>query len=199
MTIALGKKSTSLLIIDMQNDFVLPGAPQCVAGAMAVIPNIRKVLAWFRRNSLPVFHVVREYRADGSDIEITRLADFLKKEKYCIPGTKGCEIVDELKPTEGEYRIVKPRFSAFMNTELDFMLRRLGVTHIVVCGIQYPNCIRATIFDGVSYGYDVTLVTDATGAQTEEVARANIYDIANIGVRCMSTEEFLKVTRAESG
>ena len=185
------EKRTALTIIDMQNDFVLPGAPMCVAGGEAVVPNIRRVLERFRERALPVFHVVREYRADGNDVEITRLEGFRAGGGYCVPGTKGCEIVDELKPIEGEYRIVKKRFSAFMNTELDLMLRRLGVGRIVVCGVQVPNCIRATIFDGVSFGYEVTLVTDAAAAQTEEVARANIYDIANIGVACVTAEEFL--------
>jgi len=54
--------------------------------------------------------------------------------------------------------------------------------------VQYPNCIRATVFDGVALGYDVTLVTDATAAQTEEIAQANIVDIRNIGVECISTK-----------
>ncbi|NLX17830.1 MAG: cysteine hydrolase [Desulfobulbus sp.] len=188
------KTKTALVIIDMQKDFVLPGAPMCVAGGMDALVNIKRVLQYFREESLPVFHVIREYRADGSDIEITRLQGFLTKESYCVPGTEGCEIVQGLEPLENEYKIVKNRFSAFMNTELDFMLRRLGIQTIVVCGVQYPNCIRTTIFDGVALGYQVILITDAAGAQTEEIARANIYDIANIGVECVSTDEFLHNT-----
>ena len=188
-------KKTALIIIDMQNDFALPGAPMSVAGAMAIVPNLKKILNHFRGLSLPIFHVVREYRVDGSDIEITRRHGFLNHQSYCVPGTKGCNIVDELTPIEGEYRIVKNRFSGFMNTELDFMLRGLDVNTIVVCGIQYPNCIRATIYDGVSLGYHVTLITDATGAQTQEVARANIYDISNIGVNCITTDQFLNSKR----
>jgi len=185
-------KNTALIIVDMQNDYVLPDAPQCIDGAMAIIPNLKKVLDFFRESKRPVFHVYREYRADGSDIEATRLDDFLTGEKYCVPNTHGCEIIDELTPIEGEFRIVKNRFSGFMNTELDFILRRLKVTNIVVCGIQYPNFIRATIFDGVALGYNVTVVTDATGAQTDEIAKANILDIGNIGVKCISTTQFIK-------
>jgi nicotinamidase-related amidase len=182
-----------LMIIDMQNDFVLPGAPACVAGAYATIPCIRKMLDVFRANRLPVFHVVREYRADGSDIEITRLPGFLSNKRYIVPGTEGCEIVKDLSPIEGEYRVVKNRFSGFMNTELDFMLRRVGATHLVVCGTQYPNCIRATIFDAISYGYPVINITDATSAQTRQIAEANITDLKNIGVECISSDEFLKL------
>jgi nicotinamidase-related amidase len=183
----------ALIIIDMQNDFVLPGAPACVAGAYATIPRIRKMLDFFRAKVLPVFHVVREYRADGSDIEITRLPGFLHNKRYIVPGTEGCEIVESLTPIQGEYRVIKNRFSGFMNTELDFMLRRVGATHLVVCGTQYPNCIRATIFDAISYGYPVINITDATSAQTREIAEANITDLKNIGTECISSDEFLKL------
>ncbi len=179
-----------LIIVDMQNDFVLPGSPIRVVGAYDTIPKIRDILDLFRNMKWPVFQVVREYRPDGSDIEITRLQKFLEQESYVVPGTKGAEIVDELRPVDGEYRIVKNRFSAFMNTELDFMLRRLGLDHIAVCGTQYPVCVRTTIFDGVSYGYHVTLLTDAASAQTPEIAETNIRDIADIGVQCLTVAEF---------
>jgi nicotinamidase-related amidase len=180
-----------LVIVDMQNDFVLPGSPFCIAGAYETIPRIRTALDAFRKAHLPVFHIVREHRTDGSDVEITRVKGFVNEAMYAIPGTKGCDIVEALQPLEGEYRVAKQRFSAFMQTEFDFILRRLGVTHMVVCGTQYPVCIRTTVFDGIAYGYQVTLLTDATSAQTPEVAEVNIRDMANIGVRCVKVSEFL--------
>jgi len=79
----------------------------------------------------------------------------------------------------GEYRVVKNRFSGFMNTELDFMLRRLKVETLAVCGTQYPNCIRATVFDAVSLGYETIVITDATSAKTPQIAKANILDTAS--------------------
>lgn len=181
----------ALIIVDMQNDFVLPDAAIRVGGAQETIPRIVRALEFFRKLKWPVFHVVREYREDGSDIENVRYEEFMNRRKYGVPGTRGCEIVSELTPLPGEYRIVKNRFSAFMLTELDLMLRRLGIEHIAVCGTQYPNCIRTTVFDGVSYGYVVTVLTDATSAKTPEVAAANITDIRNIGVECITVEEFM--------
>ncbi len=180
---------TALLIIDMQNDFVLPDSPGCIAGAHATIPKLVKVLEYYRKKDKPVFHVVREYREDGSDIEGFRYQDFVDGKKFVVPGTPGCEIVKELTPTEGEYRIVKNNFSGFMNTELDFMLRRLSVTDLVVTGTQYPNCVRTTVYDAVALGYTVTLATDATSAATPEITEANIKDIRNIGVRCILADE----------
>ncbi|SCY75566.1 cysteine hydrolase family protein [Desulfoluna spongiiphila] len=185
-------KNAALLVIDMQNDFVLPGAPVCVEGALETVPKIRRLLDWFRQARAPVFHVVREYRSDGSDVEANRRGYFLQVGGFVVPGTRGCEIVEGLGPVDGEYRLVKNRYSGFMQTELDMMLRRLGVTRLVVCGTQYPNCVRATIFDAVALGYGVTLVTDAASARTPEIAEANILDIGNIGVVCVDTETFLR-------
>ncbi|MCG3179578.1 MAG: N-carbamoylsarcosine amidase [Phycisphaerae bacterium] len=182
---------TALVIVDMQNDAVLPGAPMHIAGAPETLPRIRRLLDWFHERDLPVFHVIREYRADGSDIEITRLADYLKGVAYLTPGSRGAQVVAEIAPSGKDYVVVKNRFSGFMNTELDFILRRLKVERLVICGTQYPNCIRATIYDAVSLGYEVVNITDATSAKTPEVKAANIADIRNIGVRCIPLDEFL--------
>ncbi len=184
-----------LTIIDMQNDFVLPEAPACIPNAHATIPAIRLALDFFRRESLPIFHIIRNYRPDGSDIELTRRAAFLAGPKYALPGTRGAEIVSELAPLPGEHVIVKPRFSAFMGTEFDLVLRRCGVTHLAICGTQYPNCIRATAFDSISYGYPTTILVDATSAATQEVALGNIRDMQAIGIECIPFQEFAQKIR----
>ena len=184
------KDKKALLIIDMQKDFVLPGSPMCIAGALKTIPNIFALLTHFRKNNLPVFYIIRSHRKDGSDVEAIRLESFLKK-NFAVPGTKGYEIVDELKPQKDEYIILKKRFSGFMNTELSLILKRLDINSLVVSGTQYPTCVRATIFDAISLNYHVTLITDAASAQTKEIAEANIVDIANLGVNCLTIKEFL--------
>jgi nicotinamidase-related amidase len=171
----------ALLIIDMQNDFVLEGRPLRVAGASAVIPKIQAVLAEFRKRSLPVFHILRVHRPDGSDVEITR-QELFRKQPFAVDGTSGAAFIDELTPHPGEYVLTKTRMSAFIGTELDLMLRTLGVATLVICGIQTPNCIRTTVFDGIAYNYPVVLVGDATGASSDEVHRANVRDMQNIGV-----------------
>ncbi|MFA4860765.1 cysteine hydrolase family protein [Methanoregula sp.] len=172
----------ALLIIDMQNDFVLEGKPLRVAGASAVIPKIQSVLAEFRKRELPVFHVVRVHRKDGSDVEIIR-RDRFKQVPFAVDGSAGAAVIDELAPLPGEYVLKKTRMSAFIGTELDLMLKTLGATTLVVCGIQTPNCIRTTVFDGIAYNYPVVLVSDATGAASDEIHRANVFDMQNIGVQ----------------
>jgi nicotinamidase-related amidase len=178
----------ALLIIDMQNDFVLKGKPLAVAGAPAVIPKIKTLLHEFRQRNLPVFPIVRVHRPDGSDVEITR-RELFRRSPFAVEGTPGAAVIDELSPKDGEYLLEKVRMSAFIGTELDLMLRALMVSRVFVCGIQTPNCIRTTVFDATAYNYPVVLVDDATGASSEEVHRANLRDMQNIGIRIVSTGE----------
>jgi len=190
---------TALLIIDMQNGFCLPGAPFQVPGALEVAGKIKEVLAACRAHGLPVVHVFRLYRADGSDVELTRYEDFVRAGTPLGQGTGSAEILSELKPVAGEYLVVKRRWSAFFQTELDLLLRRLGVDHVVVTGVQTPNCIRATAWDANSLDYEVTILENATGAKTEEVHRANLFDMKNIGIRIMDSAAFIKSLPAPEG
>ncbi|MFZ1127124.1 cysteine hydrolase family protein [Methanoregula sp.] len=180
----------ALLIIDMQNDFVREGALLRVVQAENVIPKIQDVLGAFRAKNLPVFHILRIHRNNGSDVEITR-KDLFSRHPFAVAGSPGAREIDELKPLPGEYVIEKIRMSAFIGTELDLMLRTLGITGLVVTGVQTPNCIRTTVFDAIAYNYPVILVDDATGAQSEEIHQANVRDMANIGVRIMDARTLI--------
>lgn len=184
--------STGLLIVDMQNDFVLEGSAFRIAGALATLPSVRALLDTARQRQWLVTHVVREHRADGSDVEKPRREAFLKSGGYAVAGTRGADIVEELEPKPNELRIVKTRFSGFMHTDLDLRLRRHGIRRVVLCGTQYPNCIRATAFDALSLDYDVTVVTCATSAETPEAAEANIHDLRNVGITCVSLDALLR-------
>ncbi|MDD1729218.1 MAG: cysteine hydrolase [Methanospirillum sp.] len=176
----------ALLLIDMQNDFVLDEKPLQVKGARMVIPRICAVLEKFRARSLPVFHVVRVHRPDGSDVEIMR-QELFRKSPFAVEGTSGAAVIDELAPLPGEYLLPKIRMSAFIGTGLDLTLRTLGVDSVVVAGIQTPNCIRTTVFDAIAHNYHTCLVTDATAAQTEEIHLQNVRDMENIGVRLIES------------
>ncbi len=174
----------ALAIIDMQNDFVLPGAPLQVAGARNSLPTIRSLLDIARARSWHVFHVIREHRMDGVDAEAFRMPLYEEGHGVCVSGSSGAAIVSALTPLPGEGIIRKRRFSAFFHTEFDLLLRRLGVRTLVLAGTQYPNCVRATAVDGLSLDYRIVIVTDACSAQDDAVAAANIFDMRNMGILC---------------
>ncbi len=177
----------ALAIIDMQRDFVAPGAPALVAGAAATIPAIARLLELARAEAWAVFHVTRAHRPDGSDAELFRRAVFQNGGGICVPGTPGAEIIPELAPLPGETVLHKRRFSAFLFTEFDALLHRAGVRTLVLAGTQYPNCVRATAVDAMSRDYRTVVVTDCCSAQTPQVADANVFDLSNMGVICVES------------
>lgn len=178
----------ALLLIDMQNDFVREGKALRVAGAEAIIPGIRSVLDLFRERRLPVVHVLRVHRPDGSDVEIMRQETF-RRTPFAVEGTEGAEVISELVPAGGEFVIRKIRMSAFLGTDLDLLLRSIGVDTVVVAGIQTPNCIRTTVFDAMAFNYRTVLVADAVAAQSDEIHRCNVRDMERIGVSVLTAGE----------
>jgi nicotinamidase-related amidase len=177
----------ALLIIDMQNDVVAKLQP-----APAIIPKIQDVLAKFRAVNRPVFHIRRSYRADGTDVELPRLARFRKEGFKVVEGTPGAEIVDDLYPEPGEYVIIKSRWSGFFRTNLDLLLHRLGINTVVLTGVQTPNCVRTTAYDAISYDFETIVLKDCSAAATDEIHEHNLYDMAQIGIKIMLKDEFLK-------
>jgi len=88
----------ALLVIDMQNDFVRPDGNLPVVGAESIIGKVRDVMEWFRSHHLPVIHVLRVHRADGSDVEWFR-RDLFATRPFGVEGTWGAAVIDELTPT----------------------------------------------------------------------------------------------------
>lgn len=187
------KADVAVIVIDMQNDFVDPKGVLCVAGAKATIPAIQDLVKYGRNNKWKIVYIVREHRTSGLDVDAPRVPLFVDgKPGYCVPGTWGGAIVDGLTPEKDDLVVAKFRNSAFFNTQLDLILRRLGVKTVVLAGTQYPNCVRGTANDAMSYDYETVVCTDACSAKTPEVAEANIFDMRNMGIKCITLDEVKK-------
>jgi nicotinamidase-related amidase len=178
------KDKTALLIVDMQEDIV-----SARDATRKTVPAIRLVLDGFRKKGLPVFHIIRTYRRDWSDVELPRIPEFTEKGPRVIENTPGAQIIAPLAPRSGEYVVIKKRWSGFFMTELPLLLNRLGVRAVVIAGTQTPNCIRSTAFDAISYDLETTVLSDGTSAATAEIHQANLLDMQNIGIRTMTSEE----------
>ncbi|PKA59059.1 hypothetical protein AXF42_Ash001152 [Apostasia shenzhenica] len=192
MAVAAGKWSgTAMLVIDMQNDFILPEGPMYVAGGKAIVPAVIHAVSVARDRGIPVIWVVREHDPFGRDVEVFRRNLYANGKGPTVEGSKGAELVEGLAPIFGEYKLVKTRFSAFFNTNLNSLLQSTGINSLVIVGVQTPNCIRQTVFDAVASNYQpVTVIVDATAAATPVVHTANIHDMKNIGVVTPTLEEW---------
>lgn len=185
----------ALLVIDMQNGFLNPESPLCIRGARATVPACARVIKACREAEVPVIFINRAYRADGSDVEHTRYQVWAQGGKPLNPGSTGPISVEnpvEFGRRAEDYEIIKPRYSAFFQTALDLLLRRLGVDTVILTGTTTPNCIRTTCYDAISLDYRVRIVEDCCSSNTEEIQRANLLDMANVGAEVLGVEAFLE-------
>ena len=123
-------KRFALIMIDMQRGFLDPASPLCIPSAAATVPACAAAMDACRRAGAPVVYATRHYRADGSDVERCRrevwFAGGRPLSEVCPPEMSDA-FPEEFTVEAGDYCIVKPRFSAFFSTQLDLLLRRLGV------------------------------------------------------------------------
>lgn len=180
-------KKTALVIIDMQNDVL----EKLVKTGGEIVPAIKIALDAFRKKGAAVIYLVREHRASGVDVELFRVEKF-QEHPFLVKGTKGAGVVEALKPLEGEPKINKKRFSGFFQSDLLMVLTRLQIDSLVICGVQTPNCIRATVTDALAYDFEVKVLEDATAAQTPEVHQANLFDMRNMGAEIIKLDAFLE-------
>lgn len=181
-----------ILVIDMENDFVLPDSLMRIPGAYATLPAIKKFLEFGRANDWAVIYIYRIHRPSGVDAELFRRHFFEEGHPFCIAGTKGAAIPDEIAPQPGDYTVTKQRFSAFFGTDLDIILRGLGAKNVYLTGTQYPNCVRSTAVDSMGLDYNTIVVTDCCSAASEDVANANIFDMKNMGIACIPSSQIME-------
>lgn len=194
----LFNEKTALLIIDMQKAFVEPGAAHCIAGAKATVPACDAAAKAARAAGSPVFWIKRQYRSDGSDVEFTRKDAWLKGGRTMAPGSTGInseELAEGLCAEPSDYEIIKPRWSAFFQTELDMMLRRLKVDTVVLTGTTTPNCVRTTCYDAIALDYRTVIIEKCCSSQTEEIQRVNMEDMERIGAEVIWTTRSLRKER----
>lgn len=163
---------TALLVIDPQVDFVTIAHEGTAETALRVIVRL---VAAARAGGTPVVFT--------EEIHRPQLVDFGREldgdePVHCIEGTSGAELVADLRPQPGEWVIRKRRYSAFFATDLDLLLRGLGVSTIVACGLLTDVCVHYTCVDAHQLDYHVHVVPEATAGSSIAAARAAVDAIA---------------------
>jgi nicotinamidase-related amidase len=203
-------EAAALITIDTQRD-LLDGAPFEVAGTSAALPAMRTLLDGFRAAGLPIVHVVRLYEPDGRNADICRRATLESGTALLHPGADGSELAAELgagpldaslllagdiqRLAEREVAIYKPRWGAFYETPLAAHLAAEGVTTLVFCGCNFPNCPRTSIYEASERDFRVVLARDAISGLYERGER----ELEAIGVHVMNTADVLDAATARSG
>ena len=183
---------SAFILIDMEQGFIDPSSAHCIKGAAATVPACEKASRTARQEGIPIFFVKRIYREDGSDVECTRYQSWVAGGRSMSPGSFGAQEPESLRPQPGDYTIIKPRWSAFFQTELDLILRRLDIRTVILAGTTTPNCIRTTCYDANALDYNVVVLSDCTSSQTEEIQQANLDDMKRMGAFIIDSCAFEK-------
>ncbi|UZJ37437.1 MULTISPECIES: cysteine hydrolase family protein [unclassified Prosthecochloris] len=198
----------ALLTIDVQRDFVLPGAQAEIVGSEDVVPGIMKLLGAFREAGKPVIHIVRLYQPDGSNVDLCRRELVRSGKSIVLPGSEGAELLTELLPEpdvkldcslllaggiqeigSDEVVIYKPRWGAFFQTSLEQHLAGLEVNTVVISGCNFPNCPRTTIYEASERDFKVVLADDAVSGFYRQAGQ----ELLDIGVQLYSTRTLVRM------
>jgi nicotinamidase-related amidase len=152
---------TALLVIDVQREYFDPDGPAFVEHAADIVPNVNRLLEAFHRASLPVVFMEHAHRADGSDAG--RMGDFSapEEEDSFVEGTARVAFIADLDKRPRDAEVVKRRYSSFLNTDLETLLRTAGVRAVVICGLMTSFCCETTARDAHGRDYETLFVADA--------------------------------------
>ena len=163
----------ALVLVDIIRGFT---DPDCPLGSEAddVVEANRKLLAAFRSMGLPVLFTTVVYH-DDHQARVFR--DRVPALELLKPDSHWIEVDPRLEPLAGERIIEKQWASGFFKTDLDQLLRSLGVDSLVVTGLTTSGCVRATAVDGLQYDYKVVVPAEAVGDRNPDAHCANLFDL----------------------
>jgi ureidoacrylate peracid hydrolase len=185
---------SALIIVDMQNDFVHPEGSLAYRSRdnpasaldlpfmMSVVQPVKRLAGAFRHAARPVIYIAHVVRPDYADAQFPywRLARPTGNRTFIAENTWGAQVVDDLKPRDGEHLVVKKGFGGFANTQLDTILRNLGVTTCVVAGVMTSVCVSSTVRGGVEHNYRMIVAEDAVADVVRDSHAAELRILARV-------------------
>ena len=182
------KQSIALVVIDMQRDFIEQGGFGASLGndvtrLQAIVPTVKRLIEGFRAADLPVIHTRECHLPDLSDCPdfkrnrgepSLRIGDQGPMGRLLIRGEPGVEIIDEVKPVEGESVIDKPGKGAFYATNFAQALQMHNSQQLVFAGVTTEVCVQTTMREANDRGYHCLLARDATESYFAEFKQATI-------------------------
>lgn len=181
-------EKTALLIIDAQNGFM-----DSVFDVENAITTIHRVLTVARQANIPIIHSQEMHRIEKVDFgrELEGAESI-----HCLEGTKDVEIVECLRPIDGEYVIKKRRYSCFFATDLEILLKGLGVNSLIVCGFLTDVCVHYTCVDAHQHDYFIKVIYDGVRGSSEEAHHAALKAIKYLQTNSeTNSAEIIKLLR----
>jgi ureidoacrylate peracid hydrolase len=198
--LALDIERTALIVVDMQNSFCKKGGIFDYLGVLdetkvkSVIDNDKKIIEVCRRKGIRVVYLRMGYRPDLSDAGGKESPNYHKElglvamrehpelnGKFLIRGTRDWEIIDELKPHPGDIIVDKHRYSGFVGTGLNTILKTFNIKYLLFIGLATNVCVESTLRDAYFHEYFPVLISDGCGnIGPEFIQEATVWNVTEV-------------------
>jgi len=184
----------ALLVIDMQNDFCSLEGNMAKMGKdiryiQQMIPNLSKLLGICRSSGMRIIFTKMVHSAwTDSPVWVAKL-----NSKNARHGTWGCEFYSGLEPHEEEWVVEKHRYSAFLNTDLDTVLRAQGIDTIIVTGVNSDQCVDGTAKHAFQLDYYVILAKDCIATDSQILTESVLTMAEKSYAWVVSSEEIIGI------
>ncbi|MGQ1887867.1 cysteine hydrolase family protein [Serratia marcescens] len=182
----------AVLVIDMQYDFLDESAPVPCEGGRAIIAPLQVLLNFARGAGIPVIYTQESHRVNR--VDFGRELDY-GETLHCLEGSRGVEIIADLSPQVGDQVLIKRRYSAFFATDLDLLLRGIGVDTVVLTGVATDVCVRATAQDAMQLDYRVIVPRECVAGTRHVRHEAALENIGYVFGRIQSLAEVMNLLR----
>jgi len=154
-----------------------------------VLPNVRRMQDAFRARGLEVIHTrIQSHTRDGRD----RSPGHKRLGLHAAPGSKEAEFIEMVAPQGDEIVINKTASGVFNSTNLEYILRNLGITGLFVMGVYSNECVSTAIRDACDLGFYVTLISDGCATVTPQLQNATLTTMRDRYARVLTTEEAVR-------
>lgn len=190
---AIDPDRCALIVIDMQNAFVAEGAPFETPGARAMIPRLERLVQLARTAEIPVVWTQSDHRPPYGGLMLRKFPA-IAEERILWQGEPSFEMYPNmLQPHEGklEYRIVKHKFDAFFETDLDAILRYHKVDTVIITGTATNACCESTARSAFMRDYKVVFPSDLNATFDDAMHAATLKNIDLLFGRVLSSDELL--------
>ena len=186
-----------LLVVDVQNDFVSSKGSAAQRGddvraAQAMVPRLVHLIEEARRVSLPVIYIKTTHG------EWTDAPSWIYRKSQqsalntCREGSWGAEFYDGISPLPSERVVIKHRYSAFINTDLNTVLKAKGIQSVLVTGVATNVCVETSARDAYMFDYYVTMVEDCSAAYDPKLHETTLENIRRHFGLVASSQEIIE-------
>ncbi len=193
---------TALIVIDMIDEFVKPGwCPFWVPDATRQVPKIRELIAAFHAAEWPVIYLAYEIGVKGLNFPTPeRLMPINQPlNAYTDEIMQRVAIYEDIAPQEQDLVILKHCYSGFRGTELDLVLRSLGVTTVVICGTMTNFCCGSTAREAFWHGYKVIFGSDVNSTDDQLAQEAELGTLRRGFARIMRADDIIAAVSSAPG